>query len=115
VWRTDAVTDLASAVSAKGSFTALAIAAVMLLLGAMVRRLDRGSEQTMEDLRDLNERLERERDRAVAALESARLECTEHRAASDKVLTRMRRERDQARQYVRDLEYRLGEPHREWP
>lgn len=109
----DITTDLVASGAGK-SIAGLAVAAVLMLLGAWVRRFDKGTAETMQDLRDLNERLEAERDRAVAREETARQEIQSMRHTSDLQLARLRKERDQARQYARDLEYRLGQQHREW-
>ena len=96
------------------SIAGLAVAVILFFMSWAARRLDRGSEQTMRDLRDLNERLETERDRVDERMQSERTTMAEQTHVLENRIARVRKERDLARQHARDLEYRLGVEHREW-
>lgn len=100
----DVTGSVVDAVTVRGGIAGLAIAACLAVLGALVRRLDRGDVAAMDSMRDLNDRLARERSDAVI-----------QRGIAEGEADRLRMELVQAREYARALEERLGLTHREWP
>lgn len=100
----DVGSGLAEAISVRGGIAGLAIAAVLMLLGALVRRYDRGDAAALAATTALTERLVAERDRADQA-----------RAKAEAELDAEREVRIRVQEYARHLEDRLGLPHREFP
>jgi hypothetical protein len=99
----DITQGVAEVVSVRGGIAGLAIAACMAVLGVLARRVDRGDAAAMDGLRDLNDRLARERSEAFIL-----------RGIAEKEADDLRLEMIQAREYARSLESRLGVPHRDW-
>lgn len=100
----DVGSGLADAISVRGGIAGLAIAAVLMLLGALVRRYDRGDAAALAAQVALTDRLIAERDRADQARVKAEADADAERDL-----------RIRLQEYARHLEDSLGVPHRKWP
>jgi hypothetical protein len=104
------VPDFLNGLDAPKSIVGALIVVLLMLLGAGIRRYDRGSDQVVTGLGGLNDRLVADAvaARAEAQAERIRADAAERVSGAQAVLI------GRMQEYVHGLEEDSGRPHREW-